>query len=512
MKCHSVLASIAISSLAISMAAVPDEQAPTPMAVDDVLVSDDETSVAGMLLSEKELDDLLAPLALYPDPLVALILPAATSPSDIVLASRYLAANPKSTTFDDQKWEDAVRGLARYPEVIKWMDENLSWTKTLGEAFAHQPVDVMNAIQRLRAKARASGALATTTQQTVTTDGEEIRITPAQSEVVYIPRYDPAVVYVDRADLFSYGPLITFGIGFPLGYWAAYDCDWRHRRVCMISRENRVRVWNECHVLGRPLHATRFDHRPSSRWIAWRGTYQAAASHGHPPFDRRSGTGSPHSTRHPSHSIASVRPGAPLSATPPVADRIPNADPAGNRRYRAPRDSTVSTRDWRQDLTQPPASGHAQRVSRDPRVPAGRDPRFSPPVSVTDPQRQEPVSTFRRHGPSENRRSMTPPSVLNDQSTRSTTDFRPRPNMPRSETTPHLIPSSRSNPRGASIPSERSAPPVRSSMPPPRTGPSFSNERPSFRASSEPSHFSPPRSSESASTRGSVEMRHSHRE
>ena len=100
-------------------------------------------------LSAEELNGLLAPIALYPDALIALILPASTVPTDLVLAARYVASNGDPAQVANQPWDDSVKSLVRYPDVLKWMDQNLEWTTAVGEAFVGQPADVMNSIQRL---------------------------------------------------------------------------------------------------------------------------------------------------------------------------------------------------------------------------------------------------------------------------------------------------------------------------------------------------------------------------
>src|SRR5580658_10972479 len=116
-------------------------------------------------LSDADLDTLLAPIALYPDPLLAQILPASTVPGDIVMASRYVAAKKDPDKVDAQPWEESVKALARYPEVLQMMDEKLDWTTELGQAFIAQPDDVFNSIQRLQAKAQSVGNLKDTPQQ-----------------------------------------------------------------------------------------------------------------------------------------------------------------------------------------------------------------------------------------------------------------------------------------------------------------------------------------------------------
>jgi hypothetical protein len=178
----------------------------------------------GATYSPEQLDHLLGPIALYPDPLVALILPASTMPSDLTLAAGYLAANGAPGGIDAQPWDPSVKALAHYPEVVKWMNANLDWTQSLGAAFAQQPADVMKSIQQLRVQARAAGTLVDTPQQQVDLEGDDIRIIPAQPDIIYVPEYDPAIVY--ETPVGYAGPFITFGVGFPVGAWLGYQLDW----------------------------------------------------------------------------------------------------------------------------------------------------------------------------------------------------------------------------------------------------------------------------------------------
>src|ERR1019366_6145048 len=105
------------------------------------------------LISEAQLDQLLGPIALYPDPLIAQILPASTFPTEIVMAGRYVSGGGDPNQIDQQPWDPSVQGLARYPNVLQWMDQNLDWTTELGQAFLNQQQDVMDSIQRLRQSA-----------------------------------------------------------------------------------------------------------------------------------------------------------------------------------------------------------------------------------------------------------------------------------------------------------------------------------------------------------------------
>jgi hypothetical protein len=191
----------------------------------------DSYSEAGApLLSPEELDDLVAPIALYPDPLIAQILPAATYVDQIDEAARFVRQYGSGTSrIDEQPWDVSVKAIAHYPNVLFMMDQRYEWTVALGQAFIEQPQDVMDSIQELRAEARAQGNLFSTAQQQVIYEDGLIRIVPARPEYIYIPVYDPQVVYVEPYTP-SY-PLISFGVGFAIGAWLSRDCDWRHHRV-----------------------------------------------------------------------------------------------------------------------------------------------------------------------------------------------------------------------------------------------------------------------------------------
>jgi hypothetical protein len=176
-----------------------------------------------------ELDELLGPIALYPDALIAIILPASTYPSDIVLAARYLAAGGNPARVEEKSWDSSVKALTRYPDTLRWLDENLDWTDQVGDAFIEQPVEVMESIQQLRARARAMGNLVDTPEQRIVQDDANIRIIPAQPNYIFEPRYDPDVIYYERPVA---GPLLFFSIGYGIGSWLNYDFDWHRHRLC----------------------------------------------------------------------------------------------------------------------------------------------------------------------------------------------------------------------------------------------------------------------------------------
>lgn len=182
-----------------------------------------------LLFTPEELDDLLAPIALYPDPLLAQVLPAATFIDQIDEAARFVRLYGKSARISDQPWDVSVKAVAHYPEVLFMMDQKYDWTVSLGQAFIDQQQEVMDAIQRLRAEADRMGNLVSTPQQQVIVEREIIRIVPAAPEVIYVPQYDPLVVYVERP-YNSFG-FVSFGTGFTIGAWLNRDCDWHERRV-----------------------------------------------------------------------------------------------------------------------------------------------------------------------------------------------------------------------------------------------------------------------------------------
>jgi hypothetical protein len=182
------------------------------------------------------LEKLVSPIALYPDALVALILPASTRPSDIVLAARFLERGSRPAAAATEFWQDSVKALVHYPEVLAQLDEDLAWTQELGEFFLARPDAVMDAIQALRDRALKNGLLADTPEHAVIVEDGLIRIVPARATVIHVPRYDPEVLRVTRVRTYHPGPFISFGVGYGIGSWLSYDCDWRHRSVVIVHR------------------------------------------------------------------------------------------------------------------------------------------------------------------------------------------------------------------------------------------------------------------------------------
>ena len=176
-----------------------------------------------------ELDELFAPIALYPDPLLAQILPAATYPEQLFAASEFTGYQARSG-IDNQPWDVSVKAVAYYPDVLKMMVESPDWTIAIGQAYVNQPDDVMRSIQRLRGKARLMGYLNSNSQQTVSVSNGYISIVPAQARYIYVPTYNPGVVYVERRP--SYGTsAFIFGAGLLIGAWLNNSINWNQNRV-----------------------------------------------------------------------------------------------------------------------------------------------------------------------------------------------------------------------------------------------------------------------------------------
>ncbi|MCL2452719.1 MAG: DUF3300 domain-containing protein [Alphaproteobacteria bacterium] len=189
--------------------------------------------------TEAELETLLAPIALYPDALLAQLLPASAYPLDIVQAERWLEKNKAAVTKQDfsagdaQDWDPSVKALLRFPDVLKKLSDDLDWTTSLGDAIVNQPQDVANVIQQLRMKAQNAGTLKTTSEQVVTTetqDGREVvTIASPDPSVVYVPSYDPQVVYnpppgydtgaAITAGLLTFGAAVAIGSAWRGNYW-----------------------------------------------------------------------------------------------------------------------------------------------------------------------------------------------------------------------------------------------------------------------------------------------------
>jgi hypothetical protein len=237
--------------------------------------------------SAPQLDQLLGPIALYPDELVALILPAATSPGDLVSAASYVDAKADPYDAGSQPWSESVKALVHYPEIVDWMAQNLTWVQAVGAAFATEPEEVMQSIQRLRSRAQALGSLVNTPQQEVVTEDGLIEILPVDSDVIYVPRYDPSVVFVIGPEP-DQGAFISFGIPYHAGDWLNYGFDWR-RQALVVGRFYRDgQGWQRPNLLNQSAHAwhprTQPSFPPAGASRPWESPVRPSLLPGAPPM------------------------------------------------------------------------------------------------------------------------------------------------------------------------------------------------------------------------------------
>src|SRR5436305_639898 len=251
-------------------------------------------------LPNEELDSLVAPIALYPDPLLAQTLAASTYPLEVIQLQQWMDRNKnlKDKALADavakQPWDPSVQALSAAPDVVQRLAGNIQWTTDLGNAFLAQQSGVMEAVQRLRGKAEGKGTLKTSAQQTVQTKTVEggkqvIVVEPAQSDVVYVPSYDPAVVYGPPPPAYPYYPYTYPGYypgmglawgaaGFALGAWAGGnwgDCNWNNGDININKNNN----FNKNSSFNRQ-QGGKFQHNAQHRGNAPYGNRQTADKFG----------------------------------------------------------------------------------------------------------------------------------------------------------------------------------------------------------------------------------------
>ncbi len=231
----------------------------------------------------EELDQMLAPIALYPDDLLTNVLMASTYPLEVVQAARWRKEPSNAKLKDDaltkaleaKDWDPSVKSLVQFPDVLQTMSDKLEWTQKLGDAFLAQQDDVMDRIQFLRQKADSAGTLKTTEQQKVTKQDNYIVIEPAKPDVVYVPVYQPTVVYgpwwypAYPPYYWSYGhPASSFVSGFFWGtgfavansLWGWGRCDWGRHDI-----DINVNKWNNINVNRTQITSNTWKHDPAHR-------------------------------------------------------------------------------------------------------------------------------------------------------------------------------------------------------------------------------------------------------
>lgn len=261
-----------------------------------------QSAQAPAMLSPDYLDSLVAPIALYPDPLLAQVLAASTYPLEVIQLEQWLEKHKdlKGKALVDavakETWDPSVQGLADLPDVVRQLGDNIKWTTELGNAFLAQQSDVMNAVQRMRAKAQGTGKLKSSDQMkvetTVVDNKSVVVIEQANPQVVYVPSYDPAVVwgapaypyppvYYPPAGYYAAGMAISFGVGVAMGaFWGGggwgYNCGWGGNNSININNNNnfirnsnnRISGGNQIrggNQIGGGNRATQWQHNPQHR-------------------------------------------------------------------------------------------------------------------------------------------------------------------------------------------------------------------------------------------------------
>ncbi|HVB78566.1 MAG TPA: DUF3300 domain-containing protein [Candidatus Binataceae bacterium] len=298
-------------------------------------------------LSGDELEQLVAPIALYPDALVAQILAGSTYPTEIVEAARWQSANPGlsggslAAAVDSSNWDPSIKALTQFPSVLANMNNNLSWTSALGQAYYYQPEDVLNAVQVMRQRALAARTLVNTPQQRYYDQNGMIMIDPVDPNEVYVPAYNPAAMYgapeaiypgYSTGEMVGVG-LLAFGAGVAVGMlanqawgWHGWNTDWHHHHVTYQNNEYVSNTNTFASVGSYGGGGSRGGHFNRAAGNSRQGGFNAPVA-GRPQgaAGAHYGTGAPASRQaHANHQVANGGPrqmGAPAEAHPAAGAR-----------------------------------------------------------------------------------------------------------------------------------------------------------------------------------------------
>jgi hypothetical protein len=293
-----------------------------------------------------QLDSLVSPIALYPDPLLAQTLAAATYPLEVIQLQQWLAKNAKlkdkalADAVGKQNWDPSIQAMAALPEVVKQLADNIAWTSDLGNAFLAQQSDVMDAVQRMRAKAQGAGNLKTSKEQKVESKQVEgktvVVIEQADPKVVYVPSYNPSAVY--GPPIYPYpsiyyppyvpGRLLAFGTGVAIGAaWGnggwGYGCGWGNNNVNVNVNNNYINNFNKTNVNNRISNNSNWQHNAQHRGGAPYSNKSIANKYG------GNSRGGPPNTNRPAGDRASTRPS--VDGNRPGGDRSAANRPGGDR-------------------------------------------------------------------------------------------------------------------------------------------------------------------------------------
>jgi uncharacterized protein DUF3300 len=362
--------------------------------------------------SQAELDQMLAPVALYPDPLLSQMLMAATYPLEVVEATRWSKAHPglqgdaAVKAAAGEGWDPSVTSLVAFPQVLAWMDENLKWTSAVGDAFLAQQPQVMDTVQSLRARAQDAGNLRSDDRVVVTQEGPTIVVVPADPQVVYVPYYDPFVVYgtwwwpayppvywrpwtgyvVRPGFVVVWTPGIRVTAGFFFG-----ACDWQRRQVRVVQVNNYY--YNRTVIVNRQVTVNRtpgvWQHDPwHRRGIGYRDAalqrrYAAPAER-----ERSRAPGSVAAPREPSRAPAQVE--APRGYSPPPRVREERRGEERRGEFRSERGNEERRGEERRSRRQDEGRSEERREQAFPRESAPHLPGALPPLpgGLPPPQQQ----------------------------------------------------------------------------------------------------------------------------
>ena len=331
-----LIIALAVAYLSPGQFVAQAQQSPPPAVAPTQSEAVTPPAEAAPKIPNDQLDSLVAPIALYPDPLLAQTLAASTYPLEIIQLQQWLAKNPKlkdkalADEVSKQNWDPSVQAMASLPDAVKQLAENISWTTDLGNAFLAQQSDVMEAVQRMRAKAQGAGNLKTSKEQKVESKQVEnksvIVIEQADPQVIYVPVYNPTVVY--GPPVYPYpsiyyppyvaGRVLAFGAGVAIGAaWRnnwGWNCGWGRNDVNININNNYINHFNRktTNVNQRISNNSNWRHNPQHRGPAPYSNKTVANKFGG-------------NTRGP----ATNRPGADFPSRGPSADR-PNR-PSGDR-------------------------------------------------------------------------------------------------------------------------------------------------------------------------------------
>ena len=346
------------------------EDPATPGASNTPVSTEDAAAIAASTFPPDQLEQLVAPIALYPDALLTQILMAATYPLEVVQADRFMRKNPelKGEALDkallEQDWDPSVKSLCTLPDVLKQMSENLDWTQDLGDAFLGQKTEVLDTVQTMRGKAYDAGNLKTTEQQVVTQEPDKIIvIQSAEPEVIYVPTYSSTVVYGSSwgypsyyyppfyypPPYYGYG-LVSFGVGVIVGGAIWGNCNWGWGRGNVNVNINRYNQFNR----NTNINAGRDQINATGRNgnAAWQhdASHRKGVNYKSPEVAQRNGAsaGSNRATQQQARGHSSATAGNRASTSNRASTANTQSRPASSQTARTPSKSTASNRSTQQ--------------------------------------------------------------------------------------------------------------------------------------------------------------------